>query len=168
MRNDEKYYPGSRFNPPQQGLPGLKEKQGVYDIPSDALQDMAARGVVPFTVISKNLATASISPLNTTSGYTPPTKGDWIEIAQPGNHIVIFGNDGTANQAVTTTAFMEVWLGPGMPSNDTVGFPLKHNRGISGPFERCWVRWPAQAAVFANIVIYRYAYRPWISGESAT
>lgn len=167
MNRDKSYYPGDRFVQPD----NKKAFENPYDVSSEVLQDMVARGLKPFVVIRNQLNTASVNPKNTTVGYTAPTAGDWIEYAVPGNHINLLGSDNSSNQAVNTTVFMELWLGPNPPTNDDVGFPLKHNRGFSGPFERFWVRWPAQNGspnTYGRLVVFRYQYRPWISGENAT
>lgn len=158
-------YPLRRFKQSAQG----REIESAYDISSDSIQDIVERNIRPFFIFRTSLTTASSDPA---SGITPPTAGEWIELKQAGNHIALFGYDrSTTNQSVITNAFVEVFIGSQRPNNDDVGFPLKHNRGLSGPFDRVFVRWPAQttsANTSANIVIYRYQYRPWINGEAAT
>lgn len=166
MNQNERYYPGQRASTPQ----GSRAFESPYDVSSETLQDMVQRGIKPYTVIQQSLAAASITPESSAAGVTAPTQGEWLEFKMPGNHICMFGSDSSTNQAVNTTAFVEVLTQSERPAASDIGFPVKHNRGISGPFERFWVRWPAQvpASITARIVVFRYQGRPWINGEAAT
>lgn len=166
--NENKYYPGARAVRPLSGPGQGKQFESSYDIPSAELQDVAQRGIQPLKVINQSLAAASITAESNNAGVTAPTQGEWVLFEIPGNHFVIYGHDNSSNQAVNTTAFVEAWTGYNRPAADERGFPVKHNRGISGPFMRVWLRWPAQSGVYANLVFYRFKGRPWISGESAT
>ena len=162
-----RYYPENRFQTPRNDKP----VDNPYDVDSAILQDMNQRSTQPFVVIPLNLTTASTDPDNA-SGVAVPTKGQWIEMKMPGNHVAFLGYDrSSSNQATITTVFAEFYIGHKAPNADDIGFPLKHNRGHSGPFERFWIRWPAQTAAAntsANLIIYRYQHRPWINGEAGT
>lgn len=166
--NENKYYPGKRFTRPLSGPGEGKKFESVFDVNSGELQDVAQRGIEPFKVILQSLNAASITPESSAAGVTAPTQGEWVEFPFVGNHFVIYGTDNSSNQAVNTTAFVEVLFGPNRPSPQDKGFPAKHNRGVSGPYIKCWIRWPAQSGVYANLVFYRFKGRPWISGENAT
>lgn len=157
------YLNGSRFQTPQ----SAKDFDSPYDIHSDAVQDIVQRGLAPFQVNTLNLGSAS----NSGSGATPPTQGEWIEFKQPGNHITLFGYDSnSASQANITAAFCEVLVQSNRPADNAEGFPLKHNRVISGPFDRFWVRWPAQAAanIKGKLIVHRYKHSLPINGEAST
>lgn len=122
-----------------------------YDIPTDLIDDMIARNVRPFVVQRLDLTTA-----NTTG----------LEIAVSGFHVVLYGTDGSLNRAVNTTAFVEVFWEK-LSGGDT-GFPMKHARGLSGPFSKLVLKWPAQSNVYADLVILTGMFTPWIDGESCT
>lgn len=159
--DNNNYLHGNRFKIPQAN----KDFDNPYDLASSELQDLFQRGLEPFKVI--DLGSLSVQ----SGGATSPTEGAWIEYKIPGNHLVLFGyDDTTTNDSVITNAFAEVIYGPNAPKNDDNGFPLKHNRGISGPYVSFFIRWPAQTTnnIAAKIVCYRYKHRPWIGGESAT
>lgn len=120
-----------------------------FDQPTALIQDMIARDIRPVTVQTISLAVA----------------GELL-LQVPGAHIVIYGHDGSANKAVNTTAYMEMWWGNSKKSYQ--GYPLKHARGFSGPFEQLYVKWPAQSNVYVDIVILSGLFTPWIDGESCT
>lgn len=119
-----------------------------YDIPTALLEDMIARNVAPFKVFTIDLSTA----------------GE-LEVQSEGFHAVIYGHDGSANKAVNTTAYVEMWTGK---RDATQGFPMKHARGFSGIFRTIYLKWPAQANVFCDVVILTGMHKPWIDGESCT
>lgn len=120
-----------------------------YDIPTALIDDMIARNVRPWTVQTINLSVA----------------GNLV-LEIPGFHFVIFGHDNSSNKAVNTTALVNVFWGK--TRNATEGFPAKHARGISGPFQALYLEWPAQNNVYADIVIYAGMFNPYIDGESCT
>ena len=47
-------------------------------------------------------------------------------------------------------------------------FPMKHARGLSGPFQKLTMKWPAQMGVYADIIVLSGMHQPWIDGESCT
>lgn len=120
-----------------------------YDIPTSLIDDMIARNVRPWSVQTISLAAA----------------GEMVMMT-PGFHIVIYGHDGSANKAVNTTAYVECFWG--QTTQQATGFPLKHARGLSGPFQALYLRWPAQSNVYCDIVVHTGMYTPWIDGESCT
>lgn len=120
-----------------------------FDIPSSLIQDMISRGIRPWTVQTVSLAAA----------------GE-ITIMSPGFHAVIYGHDGTPNKAVNTTAYAECWWGEFKPG--VQGFPMKHARGLSGPFQQLHLRWPAQGGVYMDVITFAGMFQPWIDGESCT
>jgi len=120
-----------------------------FDIPDELIQDMISRNVRPFTVQTLDLSTAN-----------------QITVMVPGFHVVIYGHDNSANKAVNTTVYMELFWGDFKPGDK--GFPLKHARGYSGVFEKLTLKWPAQANAFADLVIHSGMMHPWIDGESCT
>lgn len=119
-----------------------------YDIPTSLLEDMRSRNVKPFKVQTINLSAA----------------GE-LELLVPGFHFVIYGHDNSANKAVNTTAFVNLFWGH---KTQDVGFPAKHARGYSGVFERLYITWPAQTNVWCDIVIHSGMHQQWIDGESCT
>lgn len=159
----DKYYPNKRFSP----LDVDKSFVSPYDVSDAAIQDMVARNIAPFQVYVFNLAVASFDPQTMTAAKNT-VNGDWIKISTPGNMILLLGSDATVIQAVNTQAFMECIVSRNAPSNDAVGFPLKHNRGLPGPFESFYVRWPAQSGVYGRLVVFRYSGAYWVNGEAAT
>ncbi len=120
-----------------------------YDMPTELIQDMISRNVRPFVVQRQDLTAA----------------GE-LEITVPGFHIVIYGDDNSANRAVNTTAYMELYWEKS--SGHDTPYPLKHARGFSGPFSKLVLKWPAQSGVFVNIVVHTGMHQPWIDGESPT
>lgn len=119
-----------------------------FDIPSELLEDMLARNVKPFHVQTISLATAGEMELNI-----------------PGFHVVIYGHDGSTNKAVNTTAYIEMFWDH---RTQDMGFPLKHARGYSGVFRSLYLKWPAQANVYVDIVVHSGMHQQWIDGESCT
>lgn len=138
-----------RGNPRFENHSPIEQVFSPYDIPDALLQDMISRNVRPWSVQTVSLATAGSLVVNT-----------------PGFHVVIYGHDGSANKAVNTTAYMECTWGDS--KREFQGFPLKHARGLSGPFQSLYMSWPAQANVYADIVVHTGMYNPWIDGESCT
>ena len=120
-----------------------------YDEDSRLFQDLQQRGLQPVFVTTLSLATAGS-----------------LSIPITGYHFVLYGHDGSSIKTVNTTAYA------GVSINTTTSvpnpYPAKHARGFSGPFNGLHVQWPAQAGVYADLVVYKSAERPWIDGESAT
>lgn len=135
----------SRF---EQG-PWPQQVVNPFDIPDALIQDMISRGIRPWSVETISLATAGEKLLTT-----------------PGFHFVIYGHDNSANRAVNTTAFVEVWWGD--TKKEYKGYPAKHARGLSGPFEKLYLKWPAQSNVYCDLVVLSGMFQPWIDGESCT
>lgn len=127
----------------------LQEVFSPYDIPTSLIDDMIARNVRPWSVQTISLAAA----------------GEMV-LRIPGFHIVIYGHDNSTNHAVNTTAYMECFWGDAKV--EAQGFPLKHARGLSGPFQALYLKWPAQSNVYVDIVVHSGMYNPWIDGESCT
>ena len=119
-----------------------------YDIPTELLEDMLQRNIAPFKVFTLDLSSA----------------GE-LELNAGGFHVVIYGHDGSANKAVNTTAYVEMWM---TKRDASQGFPMKHARGFSGIFRSVYLKWPAQANVFCDVVILTGMHKPWIDGESCT
>mgnify|MGYP003423198779 CR=1 FL=1 len=121
-----------------------------YDIPDALIQDMIARGVRPWSVETLNLATAGSKVIMT-----------------PGFHVVLYGHDNSANKAINTTAIVNCWWGDKKQAGVNP-FPLKHARGLSGPFQALYIEWVAQSNVYADLVVHTGMNEPWIDGESCT
>lgn len=136
---------GTRFSPADDRFDALNP----FDVPTELIQDMISRQVRPYIVTTVNLSTAGELLLQT-----------------PGFHIVLFGHTGAATKPVNTTAYIELFWGK-YKLGDT-GFPMKHNRGVSGPFPEVTLRWPAQSGVYADVVIFTGMFSQWVNGEAAT
>lgn len=139
------YRERARFEP----IDGSRDVFNPFDIPSEVIQDIIARHPRPFQVQLIDLSVAG-----------------QIEITTPGFHVVLFGHTNNATKTVNTTAFIECHFGDYKVG--ATGFPLKHNRGVSGPFEKLSLKWPAQPGVFADVVIYSGMFHQWVNGEAAT
>lgn len=121
-----------------------------YDQDSRLFQDLAQRGIRPVKVVRIALAAAG-----------------QMSIPESGYHFVMYGDDGATPPAVNTTAIVYAQINTDRDQGDTP-FPAKHARGFSGPFQGLFLTWPAQNGVYANVIIFKSAERPWIDGESAT
>ena len=133
----------------QDNGPWPQQVNSPLDIPNALILDAIARNASPFSVQTVNLSTAGSMVLQVS-----------------GLHVVIYGHDNSANKAVNTTAFMNMWWGK--TKNNSNGFPLKHARGFSAPFESLFLEWPAQNNVHADIVVFSSIFQPWTDGESCT
>lgn len=121
-----------------------------YDIPPDVLNQVIKDKREPFFVQTINLSTASASPL---------------EISVPGTAIVIRGHDNSATKAVNTTPLINCQF---ERASSDQAYPLKHNFGFCGVFSKVYLSWPAQTNVYADVIIYKGLFRPWIDGSAAT
>lgn len=128
----------------------LEQVISPYDSPTSLVQDMISRGIMPWRVQTINLSTAGELVLNI-----------------PGYHFVMYGHDNSANKAVNTQAYVEVFFGKDKVQAGN-GFPAKHARGLSGVFTELTIKWPAQSGVYADLVIHTGMFQPWIDGEAAT
>lgn len=129
----------------------LQQVFSPYDIPSSLIQDMISRGIRPFTINTIDLSVAGQQT-----------------IMSPGFHIVLYGfQTNSPIKAVNTQAYAEVFWGDTIPGGET-GFPMKHARGISGPFQCMTLRWPAQANTSIDVITLAGMFHPWIDGESCT
>lgn len=134
----------------QQGPANQQQIISPFDIPTELIQDMIQRQVNPWQVFQIDLSQAGSQLLRV-----------------PGFHFVIYGHDGTTNKAVNTQAYVNVWWGES--KKEYKGFPAKHARGLSGPFQSLYLEWPAQAGpIFADVVVFSGMFQPWIDGESCT
>lgn len=160
--SSERYYPNSRFVMPD----NKRQFENPFDIDSGLIQDLIQRGVAPITTIKLNLAVAN------TEGF---------EINRPGSGIVCYGYDTSNSTSIderTVDSTAMIWcafnraLGYNPMSVDSQvnieAFPLKHSRGVRGPFAKVFLYWPAQANTAVDLVIHTYKYEPWVNGESAT
>lgn len=136
---------GSRFQAANKDLDAINP----FDIPTELVQDMISRQVRPFVVQTINLTNAGEL---------------FLEI--PGMHITLLGHTGSATKAVNTTAYCELYWGK-VKIGDSA-YPLKHNRGVSGPFAQVTLRWPAQPGVYADVIIFDAMFSQWVNGEAAT
>lgn len=136
---------GDRFSPADSSQDAINP----FDVPTELIQDMISRQVRPFIVTKVDLSIAGEMLLQT-----------------PGFHVVLFGYSTGATKPVNTTAYIETFWGRAKTGD--VGFPMKHNRGVSGPFAELTLKWPAQAGVFADVIIYTGMFNQWVNGEAAT
>lgn len=128
-------------------------REQVYnplDEPGAIIQDMIGRNPRPIIVQTLDLTVAN-----------------QIEILVPGFHVVIYGfQQGSAIKAVNTQAYVECFVGDYKAGD--AGFPLKHARGLTSPYQKLTLKWPAQANMSADLVLHTSMYRPWIDGEACT
>ena len=148
---DLKAFLGSWYRPTDRFEAADSSKQAFnpFDVPTELIQDMISRQVRPWIVTSLDLSVA----------------GE-IQLQTPGFHVVLFGYSAGATKPVNTTAFIEVFNGKYKLGDK--GFPMKHNRGVSGPFAELTLKWPAQNGVFADVIIYCGMFPQWVNGEAAT
>ena len=143
-------YPGNRFQVPDTS----KQVQSPYDQDSSLFQDLVARNVAGFTVVTLNLGTAG-----------------QLTLPMEGYHFVFYGHDGSTNKAVDTTILVNAWINT-LANPGSNPFPAKHARGFSGPFGSLYLEWPAQLNSgqprYADLVIFKSIERPWIDGETPT
>ena len=139
------YRQGDKFQTPDP----TKSVITPYDFPSELGQVLQQSNISPFYVERINLTAAGEKLINSA-----------------GFHIVQFGNDGGDTHTPVTSSLVNVQFENKDPGSQA--FPLKNNRGFSGPFTRVYLSWPAQPGVWADVVIYKGINYPWIGGETAT
>jgi len=123
-----------------------------YDIPGELLQYLQQQKLLPFTVQELDLGTATDNKEFNIGG---------------GMHVVAFGFEtGSPTKVPATDIYMSLSLEA--PDQTGSAFPLKHNRGFSGPFSKFYLSWPAQPGKSVSLVVYKGMNYPWISGEFAT
>lgn len=148
----------TRFDVPQQG----HDYFDMYSMPGELLSQLVKRPQEAFFVRTVDLS--ATGPLyNATLGVGQ------LELQSAGGAICIYGHDGSATRAVDTTVFMKMWT---EQKNQSDPFPLKHNRGFCGPFTKVFLEWPPQINTgvprYADIIIFKGLFRPWIDGSAAT
>lgn len=95
-----------------------------------------------------------------------------LEINVPGRAVTLYGfpTNGQYNPVTNVGTepkdpgvFVECRVNFDRPEN---AFPLKHNRGFRGTFQKLYLRWPAQANLSAKIVIFKFDACPMPNSEN--
>lgn len=154
--DDKKYWDDSRFNVPER----LREFASRYDMPSQNIQDLNQRRVIPFTKYIIDLSAAK-------------TAADPFVIQTPGRGFVCYGFIASTldtYKTVSSNIIVNVRVGQNLPECE---WSAKHNRGFRGDFDKLYLYWPQQvgtmdAAVSAEFYVFKFDGQPYMGGESAT
>ena len=127
-----------------------------YDMPGELIQELKDNPKRGVTVVSLVLNKDTQGQLFNFSGF----------------HIVPFGVNGALNKGISNGFYLGLQLERW--DRNAQDFPLRNNRGWSGPFNKFYLSYPAQfdpnTADFVrlDLLIFKNSTYPWIGHETTT